>query len=587
MSSSRRIAITAGSLAVLLGALDTYVVVTIMTDIMRDVGIAINKIQQVTPIVTGYLLGYIAAMPLLGRASDRFGRKLLLQVSLAGFAIGSVVTALSNDLTTLVIGRVIQGTASGALLPVTLALAADLWASRKRAAVLGGVGAAQELGSVLGPVYGIALVWLFNHWQAVFWVNVPLAVIAMVMIHFSLPARQDSEMPEKVDVVGGVLLAIALGLAVVGLYNPEPDGKQVLPSWGLPVLLGALVAAVAFFVWERFARTRLIEPVGVHFRPFLAALGASLAAGAALMVTLVNVELFGQGVLGQDQNQAAALLLRFLIALPIGALLGGWIATKIGDRIVAFAGLLIAAGGYWLISMWPVDLLAARHDLGFISLPTLDIDLAIAGIGLGLVIGPLTSATLRVVPAAQHGIASAAVVVARMIGMLVGIAALSAWGLYRFNQILATLPKPTGGNLLEIGAQIAANTRIAYTMQYGEIFKITAIVCVVGALLGLLISGRHEHADEPAPTTDAVDTPTQLIDEPAPTTDAVDTPTQLIDEPAPTTDAVDAPTQLIDAPTRAFDAPTRAVSTRSADQTVRIQRPPPPPPPPPGRHRPR
>ena len=238
-ATSRRIAISAGSLAVVLGALDTYVVVTIMVDIMADVGIAINKIQQVTPIITGYLLGYIAAMPLLGRASDRFGRKLLLQVSLAGFAIGSVVTALSGDLTTLVIGRVIQGTASGALLPVTLALAADLWSARNRAAVLGGVGAAQELGSVLGPMYGIALVWLFNHWQAVFWVNVPLAVIAMVMIHFSLPSRQKNETPEKVDVVGGVLLAIALGLAVVGLYNPDPDGKQVLPSWGLPVLLGA------------------------------------------------------------------------------------------------------------------------------------------------------------------------------------------------------------------------------------------------------------------------------------------------------------------------------------------------------------
>jgi MFS family permease len=554
-ATSRRIAISAGSLAVVLGALDTYVVVTIMVDIMRDVDIPINKIQQVTPIITGYLLGYIAAMPLLGRASDRFGRKLLLQVSLAGFAVGSVITALSSDLTMLVIGRIVQGTASGALLPVTLALAADLWAARNRAAVLGGVGAAQELGSVLGPMYGILLVWLFNHWQSVFWVNVPLAVIAMVMVHFSLPARVKTDEPEKVDVVGGVLLAIALGLAVVGLYNPEPDGKQVLPSWGLPVLIGALVAAVAFFAWEKIAKTRLLEPAGVHFRPFLAALGASLCAGAALMVTLVNVELFGQGVLGQDQNQAAFLLLRFLIALPIGALIGGWLATKIGDRIVTFIGMMIAAGGYWLISMWPVDLLTAKHDLGFISLPMLDTDLAIAGFGLGLVIGPLTSASLRVVPAVQHGIASAAVVVARMIGMLVGIASLSAWGLYRFNQYLqerlAALPPPTadtpGGVLIAQGARLRTATVEAYTMQYGEIFGITAIVCVVGALLGLLISARHEHADEPAAGVEVDETPTQLID----------------------------------APTQAFNAPAGATSTRGADETVRIQRQQPPP----GRHR--
>src|SRR3954453_7726743 len=114
--TNRRLAISAGSLAVVLGALDTYVVVTIMTDIMRDVGIGVNQIQRVAPIITGYLLGYIAAMPLLGRASDRFGRKLLIQGSLAGFALGSVVTALSTDLTVLVLGRFIQGTASGALL---------------------------------------------------------------------------------------------------------------------------------------------------------------------------------------------------------------------------------------------------------------------------------------------------------------------------------------------------------------------------------------------------------------------------------------------------------------------------------------
>lgn len=491
---SRTIAIGAGSLAVLLGALDTYVVVTIMTDIMQTVGIPINQIQRVTPIITCYLLGYIAAMPLLGRLSDRFGRKLILQLSLATFAIGSVVTALSTDLTMLVIGRLIQGVASGALLPVTLALAADLWAASSRAAVLGGIGAAQELGSVLGPLYGIGVVVLLSKWQNVFWINVPLTVIAMVLIHFSLPAHDRSAHPQRVDVVGGVLLAIALGLAVIGLYNPAPDGKQVLPSYGLPLVGGAIVAAIAFAVWERFARTRLIEPAGVRFVPFLSALGTSMCAGAALMVTLVNVELFGQGVLGKDQTEAAFLLLHFLIALPIGALLGGWIATKVGDRAVAVVGMLIAAGAYWLVSQWGVDVLTTRHHLGPVSLPVFDTDLALAGVGLGLVIGPLTSAALRVVPSGQHGIASSLVVVARMTGMLIGVAALTAWGLYRFNQIVATLPKPTGRNVFEIAAKVADNARTAFAMQYGSIFFITVIVCLVGAALALFIGGRQVHA---------------------------------------------------------------------------------------------
>jgi MFS family permease len=222
------------------------------------------------------------------------------------------------------------------------------------------------------------------------------------------------------------------------------------------------------------------------------------------MVTLVNVELFGQGVLGKAQDETAFLLVWFLGALPIGAVIGGWIATKIGDRIMAFVGLLIAGFGYWLVSHWTVDVLSTRHHLGLLTLPAFNTDLVLAGLGLGLVIGPLTSATLRAVPGAQHGIASASVVVARMIGMLIGLASLTAWGLYKFNQYLAEMPKPKGANLMEIGAQVAANVRAAYTMQYGEIFFITMIVCVVGAFLGLLITGKHEHADDPDTATEMV-----------------------------------------------------------------------------------
>ena len=533
--AGRRVAIGAGSLAVLLGALDAYVVVTILRDIMHDVGIPLNQLQRITPIVTMYLLGYIAAMPLLGRASDRFGRKRLLQVSLFAFIIGSVITALSvqignlnlanstleilghpiqdlmilgypvvnfhvQSLHVLIAGRTIQGIASGALLPVTLALGADLWSQRNRAGVLGGIGAAQELGSVLGPLYGIFIVWLFRDWRDVFWINIPLTLVAMALIQISLPSHDRSETPEKIDLVGGVLLAITLGLAVIGLYNPNPNGQRVLPSYGLPLVIGAAAAAVAFLLWERFARTRLIDPAGVQFRPFLAALGASFAAGAALMVTLINVELFGQGVLGKSQTEAAGMLMFFMMALPAGALLGGVIATRVGDRAVAFVGLLIAAGGYVLISYWPVDLPHYGHNIfGLFTLPAMQTDLLLAGLGLGLVIGPLTSAALRVVPAAEHGIASAAVVVSRMTGMLIGVAALSAWGLYRFYQILneknASIPSNLTGT--DRALEQAHNLLPSFAGMYGEIFTATSMVCVLGALLGLLIGGRKQHADEP------------------------------------------------------------------------------------------
>ena len=501
LRAGRGIAISAGSLAVLLGALDAYVVVTIMRDIMSDVHIPINQLQRITWIITMYLLGYIAAMPLLGRASDRFGRKLVLQVSLALFIVGSVVTALAGhwgDFHMLIAGRTIQGIASGALLPVTLALGADLWAERNRASVLGGIGAAQELGSVLGPLYGIFIVWMFHDWRYVFWINVPLTLIAMVMIQFSLPSHQRADEPEKVDVVGGVLLAVALGLAVIGLYNPSPDGKQILPSYGLPLVIGAVVVAVVFVLWERFSRTRLIEPSRGALPAVPGRAGRLGGGGRGADGDPGQRGAVRPGRAANDQAQAAGLLLWFLIALPIGAVLGGFIATRIGDRAMTFIGLLIAAYGYWLIHFWRMDVMTQHHDLFGVSLPLVHTDLLVAGLGLGLVIGPLTSAALRVVPSAQHGIASAAVVVARMTGMLIGVAALSAWGLYRFNQIIAGLSakiSPDATLLERVTAQATLYLK-AFALMYGDIFAATVVICVVGALLGLLLGGRKEHAEE-------------------------------------------------------------------------------------------
>ena len=491
----RRLVIGVGGATVLLAALDAYVVVTVLTDILNDVHIPLNRLERATPIVTGYLLGYVAGMPLLGSLSDRFGRRAVIVACLAGFAAGSAVTAGSGEsITWLVAGRGLQGLAGGALLPVTMALAGDLWSQRRRRAVaLGAVGAAQELGSVLGPLYGGAVAALIG-WRGIFWINIPLAVLAAVAVLVALPREPGgaARRPrQRIDVVGGVLLAAGLGLLVVGLNNPDPQ-RAVLPSWGPATLAAAAGALLAFGLWEWRARTRLLDPAGVRMVPFLAALGASFCAGAALMVTLVDVQLVAQTLLGRDAFGGTLLLSRFLVALPIGAVLGGMLAARLGERWVTVIGLVLAAGGYLLIAGWPSGVLAARYAG---VLPRLDTDLVTAGLGLGLVVAPLAGVVLRVTPPLQHGVASAGVVVARMVGMLLGVAALTAWGLHRFQALTAKLdtPLPFGVDPAVYRVRFTAYeaaVKAALQSEYREIFVATAGVCALGALLALALGGR-------------------------------------------------------------------------------------------------
>ncbi|MFG1695581.1 MFS transporter [Nonomuraea sp. NPDC049309] len=590
---ARRVVLGAGGAVVLLAALDAYVVVTVLVGIAEDVGIPLNRLERATPIVTGFLLGYVAAMPLLGRLSDRYGRRPLIHACLAAFAVGSVLTALAAGEITVVAGRTVQGVAGGALLPITMAVIGDLWEERERSVALGAVGAAQELGSALGPLYGGLLAGIpgtvvagveLGGWHAIFWINVPLAALAAFAIHRALPPGRLVRLPSpsgesgtpvasqtaahpavaahtgpaqavaparpvatdgarrtdalaatatgagearmgteaeatagagaetapgasaetaaptdaeatagagaetgRVDVVGGGLLAVTLALLIAGLYNPDP-AEGVLPPWGLPLIGASVVAGAGFVWWEVRSPVRLLDLTGTPKGPLLATLGVSFLAGAALLVTMVFVPIAAQTLLGADELGASLVLARFLAALTVAAFVGGLLARRLGERVVAVAGMVPAAAGYALMSRWPPDLAEAGL--------TVDLTLVLAGLGLGLVIAPVSSAVLRVSRADQHGVASAAVVVARMMGMLIGIAAVSAWGFSRFQSLTAHLdtPLPFGVDAETYRRQLAEYTELvqaALHTEYTEMFLVTAVICLLGAAVAARMPARR------------------------------------------------------------------------------------------------
>jgi len=168
-----------------IAALDAYVVVTLLPAMTGDVGVTIDRFEQATPIVTGFLAGYVIAMPLLGAYSDVRGRAPVYAACMAAFAAGSVITATSGlwgfaGLPWLVFGRLVQGLGGGGLVPLSLALAADLYRDRSRTVALGSVAALQEAGSVFGPLYGATLAATAGGWRWVFWLNIPLAAVCAV-----------------------------------------------------------------------------------------------------------------------------------------------------------------------------------------------------------------------------------------------------------------------------------------------------------------------------------------------------------------------------------------------------------------------
>ena len=323
---SRPVQLGFAAAGLFIAALDAYVVVTLLPSMIADVGLTIDRFEQATPIVTGFLGGYVVAMPLLGAYSDARGRAPVYAACMIVFAAGSIITATAGlwtfaGLPWLVAGRVLQGLGGGGLVPLSLALAADLYRGDARTLALGSVAGLQEAGSVFGPLYGTSLAAVAasaGGWRFVFWLNVPLAALCAAGLVFATrrTAPSSSRAAASIDWISASLLGLGLGLLVVALYPDDPDhratGSLLVPA-GI-----ASVAVLALYGWRQVHRLEPLVPRELlRSRGFIGAAVANLLIGIALMVALVDVPVLGRLVFSLDQLGSGLLLTRFLVGLSL------------------------------------------------------------------------------------------------------------------------------------------------------------------------------------------------------------------------------------------------------------------------------
>jgi MFS family permease len=543
------------TLAVLITAADTYVVVLALPDILTGVGVGLDELQRATPIVGGFLLGYTATLPLLGRLADLRGRVPVLVGCLLLFAAGSLLTATAGGLGPAVLGRGLQGIAAGGLVPATLALVADRWPPERRSLPLGVVGAVQEAGAVLGPLAGAAVLAVAD-WRAIFWLNLllglglaigvlfsakgrrpdpvglvlavltalavglqlaapaalaedlilgllyvpvvpflaaatPLALVAVVagvgLVVRSLTAPAGAVLPlrglprlaREVDVLGSTLAVVALG-AVVWAFAAADPATQVVAHG--PVLLPlALAAAVAFVVRERSAEDpvlplRALRPAGAW-----GALLVNLLVGVALVAALVDIPLFARNTTTPgDQLGAALVLLRLLVAVPVGAAAGGWLCRAAPPRLVASGGMALTAVAFVLMTTWDAQSLDGVASV---------VVLLAAGLGFGLAIAPVNAVLLAVTGPHVHGSATALAVVARTVGMLAGLSLLTAVALRRFTAEVAAIGTPFQlcPDSPADCAPYDAATDAAILTQLHTVFASAAIAAALAALAAVVL----------------------------------------------------------------------------------------------------
>src|SRR5579885_2776636 len=534
-------ALTVACICVFFTALDQTVVVTALPQIVTDLQIPFTQLDHAAWIVSAYLLGFIIAMPLMGRVSDIYGRRRIFLLCLSIFGIGSLfcglapllaqvsdlsfLGALGIDTSTpglmwLIGARFFQATGGGAIVPVAMAVAGDFYGEERRGLARGIIGAVTEAGGVLGPLYGAVVVEHLG-WQYIFYLNVPIVVGLFAAAWFLIP--RGSRLREGIDWLGAVLLGLALTCLSLGLAQQGTDLGPVNASSAQPqnnpiALALAAVFLIAFILVERKVRWPVVDLSLFKRLPFSATSLVSLCVGAALIIAMADIPIFVDTVLQRSVMDSGLALMRMTVMIPVGALLGGWLCGRITCRFTAVIGLLFTAVGFYLMSRWPID----------VNWTQITISTVTAGLGFGLVIAPIGTTAINAVRSTQAGTASAVVTALRMLGMTLGLAALTSWALAYFKQLAAQYPSLPISATTEQFAQwskgYAAHLINSAHIVYSAVFFTAMILCLLGIIPAVFLWGRRpvvagQGAPDVVPVPDTPTSPIPMIaPEPQPAT---------------------------------------------------------------------
>src|SRR5215510_11050476 len=511
-------------LPVFIGALDLTIVSAVLPEVIRSMTIEIQKLDVAGWVVTGYFVSYAISMTFMGRVSDIAGRRIVYLVCLAIFFVGSWLVAASpgwpaalvqgviqpfsadspSDLAplyALIVGRVIQAFGAGAMVPVSMALVADLFLPEKRAFPLGIVGAVDTAGWVLGHLYGGIMV-QFMSWPYLFWINLPVVFAIFCVTWWGLAGLPRMDVKGGMDWIGVTLVGAALTLLNIGLGSPEISLEEstVPPPHHLLYWIAAAVVALALFlISQRRVRNPILDLRIFSNRNLSSASAVNLLVGFCIMVALVSVPLFINVAGAADTMKAALvtgyLLCAFTVPMALAAVPGGWLSERLGYRWSVVFGLVVAIAGFWMMSFWKPDMAAQavaffdnlRHGLDGPQARDTEFmaaGLALAGIGIGLTIAPIGTAVVNGVREQERGMAASLVIILRLIGMSISMSSMTAYGLRRTTVLSRELISPEDALDLEKTARVALDVVARIT---GEIALISLAVATVAMGLALLL----------------------------------------------------------------------------------------------------